>query len=79
MKKFTQKLGGCLLFFSLFVLSEAQAQITLSGTVRDMNSNEAIIGVNVAIKGKVTGTVTDTKGNFSLSTNTPPPFILVIS
>ncbi|NJL15115.1 MAG: TonB-dependent receptor plug domain-containing protein [Microscillaceae bacterium] len=65
--------------FSLFVLSEAQAQITLSGTVRDMNSNEAIIGVNVAIKGKVTGTVTDTKGNFSLSTNTPPPFILVIS
>ncbi|MEO1652081.1 MAG: TonB-dependent receptor [Bacteroidota bacterium] len=57
----------------------AYAQTTVSGTVTDMDTGEPLIGVNIAIKGKVTGTTTGVDGTFSLSTNTPPPFTLTIS
>ncbi len=73
---------------SLFVLAsflwllghfEAIAQTTVSGQVTDSETGEGLIGVNIAIQGKVVGTITDADGNFSLSTSTPPPFTLVIS
>ena len=56
-----------------------QAQTIVSGQITDAKSGEGLVGVNIVIKGKVIGTVTDFEGNFSLSTNTPPPFTLVIS
>ncbi len=71
------------LFLAILVflsVGTAQAQqTTVSGTVSDAKSGEPLIGVNVAIKGKVTGTITDAQGKFELSTNTPPPFTLTIS
>ncbi|GAB4403441.1 MAG: TonB-dependent receptor [Microscillaceae bacterium] len=68
------------MFFLLLAgyYSLAQAQTTLSGVVKD-SQGEPLIGVNIAIKGTVTGTVTDIAGKFSLSTNTAPPFVLQIS
>ncbi|WP_337043245.1 carboxypeptidase-like regulatory domain-containing protein [Emticicia sp. 17c] len=55
------------------------AQTKISGTITDAVTKEPLIGVSVQVKGKVIGTITDTKGNFSFSTSTPPPFSLVIS
>lgn len=56
----------------------AFAQTTISGKVLDAQG-EPLIGANIAIKGTVTGTVSDTKGNFSLSTSATPPFTLIFS
>jgi iron complex outermembrane recepter protein len=63
----------CLLTVSAF------AQTKVEGKITDANSKEALAGVSVAVKGKVIGTITDTKGNFSFNTNTPPPFQIVVS
>ena len=55
------------------------AQTKISGTITDAATKEPLIGVSVQVKGKVIGTITDTKGNFSFNTSTAPPFALIIS
>jgi len=54
------------------------AQTTITGKVVDENS-EPVPGANVVIVGKAEGAVTDFDGNFSLSTETEPPFELKIT
>lgn len=81
MRNFTQAIIKSV--FSLFLLScisfESFAQSTVSGTVKDAESNETLIGVNILVKGKVIGTITDLDGNYSLNVNQEPPFTLVFS
>ncbi|UTA68149.1 carboxypeptidase-like regulatory domain-containing protein [Emticicia sp. 21SJ11W-3] len=67
--------GICYLFITHIVF----AQTKVSGTITDAVTKEPLIGVSVQVKGKVIGTITDTKGYFSFSTSTPPPFTIVIS
>ncbi|MDX2301374.1 MAG: TonB-dependent receptor [Microscillaceae bacterium] len=67
------------LLFIFISVAFVKAQTTVSGTITDAKTSEGLIGVNVVIKGKVIGTVTDKDGNFNLTTNTPPPFTLSIS
>lgn len=55
------------------------AQTKVSGTITDATTKEPLIGVSVQVKGKVVGTITNTKGEFSFSVSTPPPFTLLIS
>ena len=55
------------------------AQTKISGKVSDGASKESLIGVSVAVKGKVIGTISDGKGNFALSTTTPTPFTISVS
>lgn len=58
--------------------NESMAQVTMvSGSVTD--GKDPLIGVNIIVKGKVTGTISDTKGNFRLSVSSPPPITLVFS
>ncbi len=54
------------------------AQTKLAGRITDA-AGLPIPGASLSIKGKVAGTITDGKGNFSLSTNTPPPFTLLVT
>jgi iron complex outermembrane recepter protein len=63
------------IFISHFCFSQGT---TISGTVKDTESRP-LIGVSIVIKGKVIGTITDSKGNFSLTTRDSPPFTLVFS
>lgn len=65
-------------FLSLSVLAFAQ-ESKISGTIKDTETGEPVIGANVIIKGKLTGTITDAKGNFELTTGVKPPFTLSIS
>lgn len=52
----------------LFVCVQAMAQNrTVTGSVVDKSSTEAIAGVNVVAKGTTVGTATDSNGKFSLS------------
>jgi iron complex outermembrane recepter protein len=55
------------------------AQTTVSGKILDSATGEPLPGVNVVVKGKNVGTMTDGDGNFSFNTKDTPPFILVIS
>jgi iron complex outermembrane receptor protein len=57
----------------------AQKATQITGKVIEKNTNAPLIGVNITIKDKLVGTITDAKGNFSLSTKTAPPFTLVFS
>ncbi|MDX2301375.1 MAG: TonB-dependent receptor [Microscillaceae bacterium] len=79
MKQALTKFVGVLFLFLLLSFGKSNAQTTVSGTIYDAENNEPLIGVNVALKGSSIGAITDVKGQFSLTTNTPTPFILSIS
>ena len=57
----------------------ASAQTRIAGKVTDDVKKEELAGISIAVKGKVVGTITDQKGNFSLSTNTATPFTVAVS
>src|SRR5699024_915086 len=57
----------------------AQSKTFISGTITDATTNEPLIGVNIMVKGKVVGTITNYEGWFTLETNESPPFTLVVS
>jgi iron complex outermembrane recepter protein len=67
-----------LFIVSLFFCGIAYSQTSISGSVKD-SKNEPIPGANVKVSGESSGTVTDSDGNFSLSTTKTPPFDLEIS
>jgi hypothetical protein len=52
----------------LFAGALRAQSITVAGTITDAGTKDPIPGVNLLVKGKVTGTTTDTRGNFSLTT-----------
>lgn len=54
-------------------------QTTISGTVSDKANNETLAGVNIIVKGRVIGTVTDIDGDFRLEVKDNPPLTLVVS
>ncbi len=68
-------LGICCLLFAQ--LSFAQTKV--SGTISDASTKEPLIGVSVQVKGKVVGTITNLKGEFSFSVSQAPPFAVIIS
>lgn len=57
----------------------AYAQTNISGTVVDAENGSPLGGVNVSVKGKVTGTSTETDGTFSLNVRQDPPLTLVFT
>jgi iron complex outermembrane receptor protein len=59
--------------------SVLHAQTVVSGKVTDAANGESLAGVNIIVKGKVVGTVTDTNGSFSLKISDAPPITLVVS
>ncbi|GAA4469263.1 hypothetical protein GCM10023189_56040 [Nibrella saemangeumensis] len=76
--RFTWRVGYLIVYF-VCSTSLLVAQTQVAGNITDANSRETLAGVSIAIKGKVAGTITDAKGNFSLRTFTVPPFTLVIT
>lgn len=65
------------LFISIVWLGAANAQINISGTVRDKD-NQSLIGVTVVVKNTNTGVTTDTDGKYMI-TATSSPATLVFS
>lgn len=74
--------SNCLLAIAASAISvhvTAQQTTTVSGSVKNSKSKEAISAVSVTIKGGATGTFTDDKGNFRFTTVQKPPFTLIFS
>jgi iron complex outermembrane recepter protein len=55
------------------------AQTTITGTVKDGGTGDALAGVNIVVKGRVIGTISNTEGQYNLKVNQAPPFTLVFS
>ena len=74
-------LRNTVMYVAVWVMSAVSilAQTTISGNITDALTREGLVGVSVQVKGKVVGTISDSKGNFSLTTTTPVPFTLVIT
>ena len=79
MKTFFTKLRLGVIASIMLLTVSSFAQTKISGKVSDGASKESLIGVSVAVKGKVIGTISDSKGNFALSTTTPTPFTISVS
>jgi iron complex outermembrane recepter protein len=70
----------CLLGICCLLITQLSfAQTKVSGTITDATTKEPLIGVSIQVKGKVVGTITNIKGEFSFSVSSPPPFTLAIS
>ena len=68
MKRLLNKFGFFAISFLLIVPAFAQQSTTVSGSVTNGKSKEAISAVSVTVKGSSIGTFTDDKGNFKFST-----------
>ena len=79
MKNFFTKLRLGFIASIMLLSALTFAQTKISGKVSDGATKESLIGVSIAVKGKVIGTISDTKGNFALSTTTPTPFTISVS
>ncbi|RPA69534.1 TonB-dependent receptor [Cyclobacteriaceae bacterium YHN15] len=83
MQKFT-KCSGLTILLLIFLLSFGSTQVfaqttTISGQVTEERTKETLVGVNIVVKGRVVGTITDLNGNFNLRVNEAPPLTLVFS
>lgn len=63
--KLPNLIRSCLILSGLLFSSFLAGQVTVTGTVTDA-AGEALIGVNVLVKGSSTGTITDLDGQYSL-------------
>ncbi len=79
MKNFFTKIRLGFIASIMLLTASTFAQTKISGKVSDGASKESLIGVSIGVKGKVIGTISDTKGNFALSTTTPTPFTISVS
>lgn len=68
-----------LILISLAAFQSHAQRKEIKGQVKDMDSNEPLIGMAVFIKGTGTGVSTDLDGNFSLIVGEQLPITLVIS
>ncbi|MFT6827771.1 MAG: iron complex outermembrane receptor protein [Roseivirga sp.] len=56
-----------------------QSQVSISGRVVDAATGESLPGVNIKVKDKVVGTITTSKGDFSLTVSQELPLTLIFS
>ncbi|HTJ53303.1 MAG TPA: TonB-dependent receptor [Cyclobacteriaceae bacterium] len=78
MKNFYRKALAPILL-SLLAATMAYAQTNIKGKITDGATGEELAGVNIIVKGRVIGTITDTQGQYDLSVTAAPPFTLVFS
>lgn len=73
--KYVAVLACLFLSFTVF----AQSSVTITGNVHNALTKEKIPAVSVTLKGTSTGTFTDDRGNFRLTTTQHPPFTLLFT
>jgi len=78
MRKVVSYLGAFLLANIFSVVAYAQ-NVTISGNVKNSQSNESASAVSVTIKGAITGTYSNDKGNFSISAQSLPTTLVFSS
>ena len=72
-------LSALLILFLCLMSVSAIAQIRIAGKITDDIKQDPLAGISISVRGKVVGTITDTKGNFALTINTTPPFTIAVT
>jgi hypothetical protein len=67
------------LIFILFINSVSAQTYEIRGKITDDRSGEPMVGVHIAVKNDIQGTITGSDGYFVLKTNVAPPLVLRIS
>jgi iron complex outermembrane recepter protein len=68
------------ILFLFFTIVASAQQIKITGVITDQATKQPIEGAAITIKDKLAGTVTDSKGNFTLTVNKIKlPFSIIIS
>ncbi len=67
------------IFFITVFAAFGQSDININGNVSDQNTGEPLVGVNIVVKGKIVGTITDYNGDFNLDIQDTYPVTLVVS
>jgi len=78
MSKSLRFTAACLIT-ALFSLQALAQTVTISGTIRNSTSKEGVPAVSVVIKGTSSGTYSNDKGEFSISTSAKLPVTLVLT
>ena len=78
-KRFIQAVFLLLAVVSLSISEVVAQTTTISGQVIEAGTKETLVGVNIVVKGKVVGTISDLNGNFTLRVNQAPPLTLIFS
>lgn len=79
MRRLLTRYGLLAVGTAMCISATAQQSTTVSGSVMNSKTKEAISAVSVTVKGGATGTFTDDKGNFKFSTVQKLPFTIVFS
>jgi outer membrane receptor protein involved in Fe transport len=82
MQKFTKISWQVVLLLLMIVSFNADVfaqTTTISGKVTEERTKETLVGVNIVVKGKVVGTISDLDGNFTLRVSQAPPLTLIFS
>ena len=79
MKRFLRHFAILFLTTTLVMSTKAQNASTVTGTVKNSSSSEALASVSVTLKGSNQGTFTDNKGNFKLAVSQKAPYTLVFA
>lgn len=79
MRRILTHFGLLVVGIAMCISASAQQSTTVSGSVKNGKSKDAISAVSITVKGGTAGTFTDDKGNFKFSTIQKPPFTLVFS
>lgn len=74
--KYIGVLVALLILIPGFLFSQS---ITVKGKVTNGESNEPLVGVNIYLKNRTIGTITNNEGEFEIKINSEPPFDLVFS
>lgn len=78
MKNFFRSSMGAILAV-LLSATVSLAQTSISGTVTDAATGNALAGVNIVVKGRVAGTISNANGAFNLRSTDAPPITLIFS
>ncbi len=78
-KSFYQGVFLLLVTVSLNITEVFAQTTTISGQVTEVGTKETLVGVNIVVKGRVVGTISDLNGNFTLRVNEAPPLTLIFS
>ena len=78
LKRTIQSLFFIVLIMQTITLS-AQAQTTITGKVYDNATGGTLPGVNIRVKDKLVGTITQPSGDFNLTVDQAPPLTLIFS
>lgn len=79
MRRLLSQFGLFMIVTLLSISAVAQQSTTVSGSVKNGKTKEALSAVSVSVKGGTAGTYTDDKGNFKFSTVQKLPFTLIFS